>query len=456
MTDGKTAPISRPDMFGKPHVPPALVRFHPLDDPPRFSHRILRAGTSTLGRGEDCQIVLDDAGVSRVHARIENRAGTIVITDEASANGVIVDGKRVSSIALVGGEVIRLGDCFFRFLDVGMHQKDCDIEVHTDGIVSGYSLDLMRGLLGRAADDTLSVMILGETGTGKDLAAEYLHGAGRRRDNPFVALNCAAIPATLVESELFGYVKGSFTGASADGIGLLRQAHTGTLFLDEIGEIPLLIQSKLLRVLQDHKVRPVGGTKTTVVDLRIVCATNRDLGALVRAGAFRADLFARLAELVVELPALRDRIEDVPLLTRYFVDKHQQHPMTVSSSALEVLCCRRWPLNVRGLETAVRRALALAGDAGVLVAAHFPADPLGEWNPADRSEDTDDEPGPTVRSPGHAGACQEPDPRLVRLVDALRRHGGSVDDVAKELGLSRSQVYRRAKIAQIDPARFRR
>ncbi len=455
MSEGKTAPVVRPSSRAGPNHPPCLIRFYPLGQPQRFGCYALGPGSTTVGRDHDCSIVIDDVGVSRRHAVVEFGAGKVTIADAASANGVIVGTKRLTESVLTGGEVVRLGDTFFRFCASGPMPQTGEIELHTTGIVSGYSLDGVRALLTQAAQNELTVMILGETGTGKDLAAEYLHCAGRRHDGPFVAVNCAALPPTIVESELFGHAKGAFTGATVDAIGLMRQAHGGTLFLDEIGEIPLPVQSKLLRVLQDRQVRPVGASRASPIDVRVVCATNRDVGALVRAGEFRADLYARMAEIVVQMPSLRQRIEDLPLLAQHFLEKHGAQQMRVSAPAIELLCSRLWPLNVRGLETAVRRGLMLGADATVLDAEQFPEDPLGEWVPKPHSRRTFDVPASVRSSKQTHPAEPDVDPRVLRLIEVLRKHQGDVDEVAKELKLSRSQVYRRAKNGGIDPSRFR-
>ncbi|MBI5486595.1 MAG: sigma 54-interacting transcriptional regulator, partial [Deltaproteobacteria bacterium] len=221
--------------------------------------------------------------------------------------------------------------------------------------------DLFRRMK-RVAETDLPVLILGESGTGKELVARALYARGRRREAPFVTENCAAIPESLLESILFGHVRGAFTGADRDHAGLFVVADKGTLFLDEIGEMSLGLQSKLLRELEDGEVRAVGGTSVRRVDVRILAASNRDLEAMVREGRFREDLFYRLAVLTLRLPALRERVEDVPLLVAHFTAKHAAgRKVRVAPGAMRRLAEHPWPGNVRQLENTVVRALVLAG-----------------------------------------------------------------------------------------------
>ena len=221
-------------------------------------------------------------------------------------------------------------------------------------------------IIRKIADYKTTVLIMGESGTGKELIARALHFNSPRRDNPFVAVNCGAIPADLLESELFGHVKGSFTDAVRDKKGLFEMAHTGTLFLDEIGELPLALQVKLLRALQEEEIRKVGGSTPTKVDVRIVAATVKDLPREVRDGRFRDDLYYRLNVLSIHLPPLRDRPEDVSLLVEHFLDKHSvKHTIRkpeMSKAAFRMLMDYRWPGNVRELENTIERAIILASD----------------------------------------------------------------------------------------------
>ena len=210
----------------------------------------------------------------------------------------------------------------------------------------------------RAAPSDATVLLTGESGTGKELIARAIHHASDRRNAPFVAVNCAAIPAELLESELFGHVRGAFTGAVSDRAGKFERADGGTLFLDEVGELPANLQPKLLRALQEHEIEPVGG-RPKRIDARVVAATNRDLEAALASGAFREDLYYRLAVITVALPPLRARREDIPLLLRHFLAKHGSADQEVAPAALQKLLDYDWPGNVRELENAVQRMIVL-------------------------------------------------------------------------------------------------
>ncbi len=214
-------------------------------------------------------------------------------------------------------------------------------------------------LIHRVAESDVTVLLLGESGTGKDIVARALHRLSRRRQAPFLAQFCGSIPDTLLESELFGYCKGAFSGATSDKKGLFEVASSGTFFLDEIGDVPLSVQSKLLRVLENNEIMRVGDTQVRTVDVRIVAATNRDLNALVKSGDFRQDLFYRLNVFPIQLPPLRDRRGDIPLLARHFVSKHANPALTLHPSALKRLEAYHWPGNVRELENILKRATIL-------------------------------------------------------------------------------------------------
>ncbi|HEY1546553.1 MAG TPA: sigma 54-interacting transcriptional regulator, partial [Kofleriaceae bacterium] len=213
-----------------------------------------------------------------------------------------------------------------------------------------------------------TVLVLGETGTGKELVARAIHAASPRADHKFVAFNCAAIPASLLESELFGHVRGAFTDAVRDRPGLFEDADGGTLFLDEVGEIPLALQAKLLRVLQESELRRVGDTETIKLDVRVIAATLRDLSAEVAAGRFREDLYYRLAVVPVVVPPLRDRADDVPQLARFFAERHaERHHRTIAltDDAVELLSRHAWPGNVRDLENVIERAVVLSDSSAI-------------------------------------------------------------------------------------------
>jgi two-component system response regulator PilR (NtrC family) len=299
-------------------------------------------------------------------------------------------------------------------------------------------MDMVR----RVASAPASVLITGDSGTGKELVARAIHGEGERAAGPFVAINCAAMPESLLESELFGHEKGAFTGATAAKEGLFRAAHQGTLFLDEVGELPLALQVKLLRVLQERTVRSVGGEKEYPVDVRMVAATNRDIEAEVAAGKFRQDLFYRLNVIRLHLPPLRERPEDVPLLADHFLRKHsalQQKRLRFSPDALRWISNQPFPGNVRELENLVERAVTLA-NGSIIEMADLPGEePASQGRPTDPS---------ALLSPGQAfdldAYLGEVEKRL--LLAALEKAGGVRKRAAKLIGMTfRSLRYRLAK-----------
>ncbi|MDH5493467.1 MAG: sigma-54 dependent transcriptional regulator, partial [Myxococcales bacterium] len=221
-------------------------------------------------------------------------------------------------------------------------------------------------VIDKVADTDCSVLVTGESGTGKELVARALHQASDRKEEPFVTVNCAAIPENLLESALFGHARGSFTGATQSRVGRFAQAAGGTIFLDEIGELPLALQSKLLRVLQEKEVTPLGESRTLRIDVRVVAATNRDLEEMVESGNFREDLLYRLNVIPVELPSLRQRRSDIPLLVEHFVHqtnvKRGRFIAGVSDEAMAALCAYDWPGNVRQLENTLERLVVLKSE----------------------------------------------------------------------------------------------
>ncbi|HEX6745869.1 MAG TPA: sigma-54 dependent transcriptional regulator [Longimicrobium sp.] len=287
------------------------------------------------------------------------------------------------------------------------------------------------------ADSTATVLVQGESGTGKELLARIVHEHSRRARGPFVAVNCAAIPETLLESELFGHERGAFTGAASRRLGRFERASGGTLFLDEVGDMSPTMQAKILRVLQEHEIERVGGDTPVRVDVRVVAATNRDLEAEAAAGRFREDLYYRLAVVVVQLPALRDRGDDVDLLARRFLEtfaaEHGRPVRGVSPDAAARLRAYTWPGNVRQLRNVMERAVLMA-DGEVLRAEHLAPEVLA------------------------ATAAPEPDGdgRFLPLRELERRHirraldlsGGNLGDTARMLGIHRNTL--RQKLRQLD------
>lgn len=225
------------------------------------------------------------------------------------------------------------------------------------------SMRKVSDLVRKVADSDVTVLITGESGTGKELVARAIHKQSPRRDRPFLAVNCAGIPESLLEAELFGHEKGAFTGAHQQKMGKFELAHEGTLFLDEVGEMPMGMQAKILRVLQEREIERVGGVKPITIDIRVIAATNKDLGAAVKADRFREDLYFRLNVVNIHLPPLRERLEDIPMLSRSFLklyaDKFNRREMKLGDQALAWLVRQRWPGNVRELENVIQRAVVL-------------------------------------------------------------------------------------------------
>ena len=292
----------------------------------------------------------------------------------------------------------------------------------------------------KVAQTDATVLVTGETGTGKDLVARAIHYAGSRKERRFVAQNCAALPDTLLESELFGHKRGAFTGAHVDKKGLFEVADGGTIFLDEIGETEPGMQVRLLRVLQDGEIRPLGSSETKRVDVRIIAATNRDLKKLVEQGRFREDLLYRLRVVEIQLPALRERREDIPALAHYFLDrtnaKMHRSLAGFTNAAMDRLCAHQWNGNVRELENEIQRAVALAGDEKTI---H--EDMLSEYVRA------------TTPAQGAKGIVLPAEPDLNRAVEALKaamiqealETAGNVTRAADKLGIPRQSLQKMVK-----------
>ncbi len=316
--------------------------------------------------------------------------------------------------------------------------------------VVAHSLS-MQALLKRAARFAGSgapVVIQGETGTGKEVVARVLHASSSRAKGPFVAVNVAALPAELLESELFGHGKGAFTGASSARRGLFEAATGGTLFLDEIGEMPLPLQAKLLRVLQDGEVRRVGESRAFAVDARISCATHRDLAGRVREGSFREDLYYRLKVLTLEVPPLRERREDVLPLAAHFLALERAAATAFSKAARARLLAWPWPGNVRELENAVKHGAALAAGEQVEVA-DLPDELARGTAPPPRGERTQ------AKREGPAPLRSLAEVEREHLLAVLDACGGSQAEAARVLGIGRNTLWRKLRQAARDEDRLR-
>ncbi len=294
-------------------------------------------------------------------------------------------------------------------------------------------------MIGKLKDVDTGVMIYGESGTGKELAAQALHQMGRRAQNRFVAINCAAIPESLLEEELFGHKKGSFTGAVQDKKGKFEVAEKGTIFLDEIGDMPLGLQGKLLRVLQQKEFSPLGSNEVRKTDVRIIAATNRDLEAMVREGTFREDLYYRLNVISIVMPPLRERKEDIPLLANHFLrqfekEQNREH-LSISPQAMEILTEYRYPGNVRQLANILEYSVILSGS-GRIEASDLP-------DAVKRGRTAADEAQPSLESLLANRSLKEIEVLVIR--EALKRNKGHREQTAQELGISMRGLYNKIR-----------
>jgi transcriptional regulator with PAS, ATPase and Fis domain len=402
----------------------------------RSFERSLEAGVRTL------TLRVPDARASHRHALVVRDGRDMVVPDSGSRKGTRVNGARIAApTPLSDGDVVQMGHTLLRFraavasplgepADLDSSSKSGETALAT----IDPSLDRRAALLARVARSTDPVMVLGETGTGKEVLARAIHRISRR-GGPFVAVNCAALPASLVEGQLFGHVRGAFSGAVAGALGFLRDADGGTLLLDEIGDLPAAAQPALLRALQEREVVPVGATRPVSVDLRVICATHRPLEQLVAQGAFRVDLYARLAAFTFCIPPLRARREDLGLLIASF---ERSASIRLTPEAGHALLSYAWPLNVRELRNVLNVAANLA-ERSVIDVADLPAPLRGGATPAGSSE--------VMRVAS--------DPRRERLLASLARHNGNVSEVAREMGKARTQIQRWLRRFGIEASSFR-
>ena len=440
---------------GAPGLVLELECARPLAGPAHYSLQGIARVRIQRGRarsaridGNELDIDIPDSWMSSQHAELRPTAGGWELHDLDSKNGSLVNRARVKSALLGDGELVQLGGTFLRFRAA---QDDggpalLDFRDLAPGPCGLHTLSpVFAALLAQAAavaPSRVSVLLRGETGTGKEVLARALHALSGRA-GAFVAVNCGAIPDNLVEAELFGHRKGAFSGADQERPGLVRSADGGTLFLDEIGDLPQGAQAALLRVLQEHEVQPVGASRPVPVDLRVLAATHRDLEALLGDGSFRADLLARLDGVTLELPPLRDRPEDVPLLIAQLLAKlaPQRPEVKLAPEAGLALLLYDWPLNVRELEQTLAGALALSG-AGRIELVHLPR----------AVRDGKRVPGPALPP---RKLSDEEKRRRQELVSLLQEHGGNLASVARALGKGRTQIVRWVQRYGLDPEAFR-
>ena len=349
-----------------------------LSGPEQGQILVSEAPNLRIGADPLCDLVLSDPTVSRNHAEVRQRGQNFVLADLKSTNGTFLNSMRVDSAMIQPTSVFRCGRTQLRF-DVRLEKVEIQAtqQTHYDDIIGqSPALREIFSILDRVAPSELSVVIEGETGSGKELIARAIHDHSNRREGPFVVFDCSAFPASLLESELFGHEKGSFTGAVGRHVGVFERADGGTLFFDELGELDLEFQAKFLRVLETGQVRRVGGEKTITVDVRVVAATNRNLEDMVHQRTFRSDLFYRLAQVRFLLPPLRRRLEDIPILIEHFLDLQAERmgrrPM-LAMDAIAVLQTYDWPGNIRQLRNVIEKAVAMCRD-GVISAEYLRAE----------------------------------------------------------------------------------
>jgi two-component system response regulator FlrC len=398
--------------------------------------RAARGVPLVLGRGEDCAVPLPGTEISRSHAEILREGAIVTLRDLGSRNGVFLRGVAVERAPLRMGDVIRLGEW------VGVV-----VATPAEGAAGGDFGGIAPGLYGgrllretlapveRAARSDLPIMVHGETGTGKEWTARAIH-KWSGRSGPFLAVNCAALPESLAEAELFGYRKGAFTGADRASPGYFRAAHGGTLLLDEIVDLPLGLQAKLLRVLEEREVVPLGDSTPVSVDVRIVAAAQQSLEEAVAERRCRADLCARLDGLAVRLPPLRERLEDVPGLLQVKLAEHADRAPAIDWRFVERLCLHDWPFNVREIDLLARRLAVLHPDEPILRVAHLPERFKMSEPAADASRDE----ALAVASNETPPDRDEQD--MTRLLAALRRRRGNVARASADAKISRQRAYR--------------
>jgi len=405
---------------------PLVVRWLSPSDSGQVS--LLDRDEVSVGRDDEADMKLNASGVSRLHARFHRQGPIYALHDLSSTNGSFVNGARVQHIGLSENDVLRFGAAVGVVCRLGCDRStETELEEVAPGVMVSPGLAREFDQLRRAAKSDLPVVLWGETGVGKERLAQALHVMSGR-SGAYHGINCAALPAALAEAELFGHRRGAFTGADQPGLGHLRAAHLGTFLLDELSDLAAPLQAKLLRVLQEAAVIPLGETRATPIDVRIVAACQEPLSALVESKRLRPDLAARLNGLSVEVPPLRKRRSDIALLLGYFLSKHSGgRPPAVEPELLESLLVYAWPGNVRELELVARRLLVLHSQEPVLRRSHLPE----ELRPS---------PQKRLGSAPPEASRREHDEHVFAL--ELRRNGGKVAPAAAAANISRQRAYR--------------
>jgi transcriptional regulator with GAF, ATPase, and Fis domain len=427
-----------------------------IKGPQRGTEFVISGDVFQVGKAPENDLVISDETVSRVHFAIVRDAKGYLVRDMKSTNGTFLDGAEIKEAYIRAGSVIGAGASELKFTPFEERIEILPSEKEKLGDMVGRSASMREifGLIERIAPTDATVLIEGETGTGKDMIARTIHELSRRKDAPFIVVDCGAVAGTLIESELFGHEKGSFTGAVAARQGAFELASGGTVFLDELGELSLELQPKLLRVLEQRELRRVGGSKTLRVDLRVVAATRKDLRSEVEKGKFREDLYFRLNVVPITAPPLRDRREDIPIFVEHFLTRltpaGQEVPV-LSDSARAALYGHDWPGNVRELRNVIERALALGSDPSALVA---PLGDLGLHRAAaaghgSREPSTEFEPGVSFRDSKEK--WNEVFERRY-LAWLLKRADGNISKAARDADMDRKYLHKLLRKYEIDAA----
>jgi transcriptional regulator with PAS, ATPase and Fis domain len=405
-----------------------------IEGPDRGRALRLGAAERVVGSAADCDLCLTDERVSARHLAVREVGGRFAVRDLDSKNGTLYEGSRLAELTVPVGAVLKVGRSFLR---IQPHARALEVEpsqARRFGELVGESLVLREvfAVLELAAAGDVTVLLEGETGTGKELAARAIHDHSPRRRGPFVAVDCGALPEGVLESELFGHVRGAFTGSTQARAGLFARAHGGTLFLDELDGVPLATQARLLRAIEERAVRAVGADDARPVDVRLVTAAQSRLEERVAEGSFRADLFYRISVLTVALPPLRARREDLPLLATELLRRRGFAAGAVGGDNLDLLVAHDWPGNVRELRNCLDRALAVTPGAGSFAELHL------QLTPAAAAGDP-----LVVRSDlGFAEAKEAVLHAFERryLRDLLARTGGNLSAAARESGVDRKHL----------------
>jgi transcriptional regulator with PAS, ATPase and Fis domain len=407
------------------------------EGPDRGATLVSDSDRVVIGTHESAGLVLTDPTVSRFHCELVAASDHVTLRDLDSKNGTTISDVQVGSARLAPGSTIGVGRTRVRFVTIDQTVPLAISERSGVGVMVGQSLAMRHvfALIERAAASDASVLLEGETGTGKEAAAESIHRESARRDGPFLVLDCGAIPRELLESELFGHERGAFSGAVSARTGVFEAARGGTILLDELGELPLELQPKLLGVLERREVRPVGSNRTIPVDVRVIAATNRSLAGEVNAHRFRADLYYRLAVLEINMPPLRQRREDLPTLVEHLATcRGWALPAWMTTPAFIVeLANHHWPGNVRELRNYLERCIAIGERPGL---------PSATTTPSPASSMASDAPidfGVPLKAAREAVLA----PFERRYLEAsLRHHDNNVSAAARTAGIDRLGFYR--------------